>query len=591
MRQNYLTRRPGSSSVYYKRRYPLHLVETIGQKIFNKSTGKKTEAEAKTVLGLMEAQYRMVVAEAEQRLAAPVRLAPIMAKTIVSNRPTPMFPSAPSLPRLTDDQARCFARQYFDEQLWELDRDISDHASDREWEDELDWQIDVLGDPEHEETLRWTQYAAARILIRHGIAAEPWSGAGLLLSNLIRRAMLQLAVIRKARVAGDYSDEITDSRFRHSPPAPIEQVAAAAPTSSYPSVTFAELIAAYEHENEGETAKYTEKTKAKRKGTLNTLQRFFGADHQISEINRAACRRFRDTIAALPPNFTKSAPLDTPLPDLVRAVDDAGPTLKYATQGTYLDALSRLMRCAAAEELIRINPLAEPLRPRGEPVPAEDARDPYSLAQLKVIFSAPIYTGCVDDERKFSKPRPGNIIRRSRFWLPLIALFTGLRMGEILQLTRWHVQTGDDGLPCLLIGDDIRVKTKAAYRVVPLHETILKCGFMRYVESKSDELFEDVPEGSDGYKSSVFSKRYATFAASLKMDDPKLDTCFHSFRHNFRDALRIPDMDKALAKELFGHSRGGDVFDAYGSGARAEVLRPVIDRVTYDIDLSHLYAD
>lgn len=592
VRQNYLVRRPGSSSVYYKRRYPLHLVETIGQEMFNKSTGKKTEAEAKTMLGLMEAQYQMVVADALQRLAEPTQSAPMMSKTIVSNRPPPRFLSAPSLPRLTDDQARGFARQYFDDQLRELDRDVSDHISHPEWEDELDWQISVLGDPEHEETLRWTQYAAARILIRHAIAAEPLAGAGLLLTNLIRRAMLQLCVIRQARVAGDYSDQITDSMFRYSAPASIEPVAAAAlPSMPQPSsMSLAELIAAYEEDDKDNIATFSGKTKLKREGSYKTIRRFFSPDRPISDINRAACREFRDTLAALPPNFTKNFPLDMPLADIVSATDNDGDRLKRDTQAGYLQALGRLMRYASAEELIGKNPLEVPLHPRGEKVAAEDARDAYSLAQLQKVFRAPIYTGCVNDERGFSKPQPGNIIKRSRFWLPLIALFTGLRMGEILQLTQWHIQTGDDGLPCMLIGDRMSVKTKASYRVVPIPDIILRCGFMSFVESKPDELFDDVPEAMDGYKSTNFSKRYATFSDALDLDEPGLDTCFHSFRHNFRDALRISGVDDALAREVFGHSRSGDVFDSYGSGARAAVLRPLVNRVAYDIDLTHLYV-
>ena len=127
--------------------------------------------------------------------------------------------------------------------------------------------------------------------MRHGIAAEADREAGGRLFYLIRRALLQLVTIQRARIDGDYSDQITDRMFCRSPLPAIERVAATAPTQSCPSTTLAELIAAHEDEKEGETAQFTEKKKAKRKGTLHTIQRFFGADRQIqmARQNRTIC--------------------------------------------------------------------------------------------------------------------------------------------------------------------------------------------------------------------------------------------------------------------------------------------------------------
>jgi integrase len=165
-------------------------------------------------------------------------------------------------------------------------------------------------------------------------------------------------------------------------------------------------------------------------------------------------------------------------------------------------------------------------------------------------------------------------------------------MNEILQLTKWHVQSAPDGLPCILIGENMRVKTKASYRVVPLHQELIRCGLLGHVQRLPDAdalLFDDVPPGPDGYVSSTFSRRFATFWKSLGADEPGRKVTFHSLRHNFRDALRQPGIDRNLAKEVGGWSRGDDVSDSYGDGARSVVLRPIIDAVSYDLDLSHLY--
>jgi hypothetical protein len=73
-----------------------------------------------------------------------------------------------------------------------------------------------------------------------------------------------------------------------------------------------------------------------------------------------------------------------------------------------------------------------------EPDQTRRKSSPCRLSQA--IISAPLYTGCVDDERNFAKPGP-NKPRCSRFWVPLIALFCDLRQNEICQLVVSDVRT------------------------------------------------------------------------------------------------------------------------------------------------------
>ena len=64
---------------------------------------------------------------------------------------------------------------------------------------------------------------------------------------------------------------------------------------------------------------------------------------------------------------------------------------------------------------------------RAATVRKRDARNAFTTDQLNVIFQAPIYTGCVDDERNYGKPGV-NRPKRGRFWLPILSLFHGLRL-------------------------------------------------------------------------------------------------------------------------------------------------------------------
>ncbi len=108
--------------------------------------------------------------------------------------------------------------------------------------------------------------------------------------------------------------------------------------------------------------------------------------------------------------------------------------------------------------------------------------------------------------------------------------------------------------------------------------------------AKETKLFGEVGMGATGYRSTTFSAWFRRFVVKAGADSPK--TCFHSFRHGFRDALREARIDRDIALALGGWttaSGSASVSDAYGSGYRIGTLKEAIDRVHYSgLDLSHL---
>jgi len=102
--------------------------------------------------------------------------------------------------------------------------------------------------------------------------------------------------------------------------------------------------------------------------------------------------------------------------------------------------------------------------------------------------------------------------------------------------------------------------------------------------------------GATGYRSTTFSPWFTRFTEKAGARAPK--TCFHSFRHVFRDALREARVERDIALTLGGWSRpggsggSGSVSDSYGSGYRVATLFEAISLVKYpDLDLSHLNDD
>ena len=325
-----------------------------------------------------------------------------------------------------------------------------------------------------------------------------------------------------------------------------------------------------------------------------------GMDTPIRNVDREACRRLMEMLRWLPTNSRKRFPKLT----AVQAADMARSkklvsTLGYAAINSYLKCLSALMNFAVNEGILDRNP-AKGLRVV-DPRHRRDRRLPFSDDQLRAIFDAPLYRGCVNDEYGYADVglnRP----RRGRFWVPLIALFTGMRLNEICQLDTADIRLIDE-VNCFAItnrsasgADDKRVKTSTSERVVPIHPRLTAIGFMDFVAERracgAVKLFADLPLSTTGYYSDPFSKWFRRFIAKANATGTK--TCFHSFRHNFRDALREARIDHDVALALGGWSSGSGnegtlTAEAYGRGFRLKTLAEAMERVDYpNLDLSHL---
>ena len=98
-----------------------------------------------------------------------------------------------------------------------------------------------------------------------------------------------------------------------------------------------------------------------------------------------------------------------------------------------------------------------------------------ALEQLQSIFDAPHFAGCVSST---GWRKPGSYkIRDHRYWLPLLALWTGGRLGELAQLLTsdvveisgiWVIRITD--APDNTNSDHVkRLKNPESERDVPVH--------------------------------------------------------------------------------------------------------------------------
>lgn len=206
-----------------------------------------------------------------------------------------------------------------------------------------------------------------------------------------------------------------------------------------------------------------------------------------------------------------------------------------------------------------------------------EARLPYADADLKVIFSSPIYT---------EEERPKAAGGEAAYWLPLIALYMGARLEEMGQALVSDVVTVGRVL-CLDIndrGEGTSVKTVSSRRTVPVHPELLRLGFNRYVATLSGDgrLFPDLEQDQFDNWTGNWSKWWGRWARKrLGIKDKR--KVFHSFRHSFKAACRRAGIQEETHDLLTGHA-GAGVGRSYGREQYSAGLVTTLEEAVHKIE-------
>jgi integrase len=333
----------------------------------------------------------------------------------------------------------------------------------------------------------------------------------------------------------------------------------------------------------------------------------FGKDTPLDEIRRPEVERLCDLLERLPSNATKRYRGKS----LLQAIEDAdkkGDSNRLApnTLRNYFFNMFSIFDYAVQTKLLLENPfddywLKQRFTPKEEQGDEDENTVEFTAEELTQIFSAPLYTGCQNDERGYRIPGP-NIIRRGRFWVPLIGLYQGLRLNEICQLYTQDVKTEEGEivfevrvtLETRERASDKRIKRPASKRTVPVHPELLKMGFAEYLEQRrqdtnSPRLFPELPAAKKtGSYSDVFSKWFSNFLVHTLGTKP--EATFHSFRHGWRSALRDAGANEEWVKMMGGWARQGQSAK-YGRAKHVQILKQEISKAQYPgLNLSHLYT-
>jgi integrase len=297
----------------------------------------------------------------------------------------------------------------------------------------------------------------------------------------------------------------------------------------------------------------------------------------VAKITRDHARRFREALQDVPyPRPGKLA--KATLPELVewRRTNPDAPKIKHKSVNKLFGGVQSIVNWARENGMITADMWSDPFHKMqlGEDDPAGG---PFEPNELQTLFASPVFTGG-------EPPRGGQ--GDVAFWLPMLALFTGARRGELATLQVGDVIKDEATRSWTLAihaDEDAgkKLKTKASARTIPVHPELVRLGFLTLVEAarkRGDDawLFPPVsPSKPTGAK--AWTKWFGGYLGGLGINDSH--KALHSLRHNFKDALRAGSVPEDLSDALTGHSVA-TIGRRYGARARHAKHRHkvIIDR-------------
>lgn len=212
----------------------------------------------------------------------------------------------------------------------------------------------------------------------------------------------------------------------------------------------------------------------------------------------------------------------------------------------YLAAISGLFELAQS---IGVLPEGQILVSRGHKV--------FTKQDAKKSASKRSYKPFNDDELKLIfKPDLLNEAKQpADFWLPMLALFTGARVNELSQMDIADIQKHGE-IWALSINDegDKLLKTAAATRLIPIHHTLIECGFLDYVKDAAKygtKLFPYLTPDQFGSYGNRTSERWGKYLDELHITDRQKG--FHSFRSTSNGCLKHNGVTEENRCQFVGH--------------------------------------
>lgn len=240
--------------------------------------------------------------------------------------------------------------------------------------------------------------------------------------------------------------------------------------------------------------------------------------------------------------------------------------ISHKTQSNVFNNLHNFAGWMVEAEILSSNPFT---RRRVQNSQQPPSRKTWCDAELKLWFSSKSYLQYRDSSTE-----------RWKYWLPLLAIYSGARLEELAAPVPTDVSEYKGISFFEIHGRDGRsVKTLSSWRYVSLHPHLIEHGFLDYVSARkgTERLFELNP-----YRGEYGKRASETFTNMRK--SLGLKPTFHGYRHTVAEALRLRDVSTEHIAWLLGHA-GVTITDHYGRDTdkreRLQILSEVVNMLDW----------
>jgi integrase len=330
---------------------------------------------------------------------------------------------------------------------------------------------------------------------------------------------------------------------------------------------------------------------------ISSFVELIGSDRSLRSVKPTEVREWRNAMAAVPVGYRKRK--DFSGLSLRQAVEVAAkvgaqkPSL--LTVNKNLSGLSSFFVWAKREGYAESNP-CDGLRYDADK--RKNPRPPFTVDQLNAMLTSPLFVGFAEDGQEHIR---GNVKTRDwRFWIPLVCLFTGARIGEIAQLRVDDVEC-HEGHWFIHIRHSERTgqRTKnGKSRIAPMHSILEKIGFVGFAQdqqkralgSGDQRLFPELML-NEREQHGRASRFWRTYLARIGVKEGADGHGTHSFRHGMADQLRLAGYHDSEIAVVLGHQQAS-VTSGYGTlrQGTAARLSEIINSAKFEgVAFSHLY--
>lgn len=182
-------------------------------------------------------------------------------------------------------------------------------------------------------------------------------------------------------------------------------------------------------------------------------------------------------------------------------------------------------------------------------------RRAWKDTELQQLFTQPLF-------QAYDTPKGRDTGSDAAYWIPLLGLYTGARIGELAQLRPSDITT-EDGTPILRISadeDGQRIKTSASYRAIPIHSELVRLGFLDYAEAirkAGHESLWPVLRVNPERPGLVISNWFGKYRRGIGLTDLYPD--FHFFRHLVRTRMSKGKVLEKVQDAVTGHETQGSI--------------------------------